>query len=401
MKVLFIAVFPPVLLPEADHAFHIVRHLADEGLTVEVLTAKGSVKSEHPNVTQASVMEHWNWQEAARLAWVIRRSKPEAVFLYYVSHMYHLHPMVTYIPALVRKLVPQASMVTLFSNSGGADAGRLSRGGRLIHRLLRRVLGAGTDYYHGTMLRDSTHVITLSHRHLAELSAASPRLAEKSSLIPPPLIMPLSPHTPEVRAAGRRQLGVTDDLFLFAYFGYMYPGKGMETLLEAFQRVAAQQNSARLAIIGGVTPFAGGPEYTELIRQTVTALGLEEKIVFTGQFEWDSTQGSQYLRAANAAVLPFDGGVQMSNSSLAGVMTHGLPVITTAGPMTETLFVDGENVCFCPAKDPEAMAEAMLKVMADPALCQRLHCGSLAVADEWFSWKKATQRTLAALRSAN
>ena len=54
----------------------------------------------------------------------------------------------------------------------------------------------------------------------------------------------------EARREGRRLLGVTHDEFVLVYFGYLYPGKGIETLLQAFGLVA-QQHKCRLVMIGG------------------------------------------------------------------------------------------------------------------------------------------------------
>lgn len=397
MKVLVICILPPVSLPEADHAFHIVQHLADAGVTVDVLTARGSIEAEHPNITQFPEMRHWDWREAPRLLRRINKSKPDAILFYYLGPLYGEHPMMTFAPTLARTVAPHVPFVTLLPQFYGASPSKFGLSGRVIHKSVRALLGKDTHRALGTVLRDSSRVIALSRPHLDAFANALPQVAAKSVLIPPPAIMMLSPETEDVREAGRRQLGITADQFLFAYFGYLYRGKGVDTLLRAFALVAAHEETARLAVIGSVSPGEGGPEYSVMLRQLVTELGLESKVIFTGKFDWDSTQGSVYLRAADAGVLPFDIGTQLNNSSFAAAVTHGLPVVTTRGPVLEEPFVDGENVCLCPPKDPSAMAAAMRRVMDDAALRRRLHDGALRFADEWFSWKGSTRRLLAAL----
>ena len=365
-----------------------------------MLTSRGSVEANHPNVTQFSIMEKWDWNEAARLAQCIKRSKPNAVLIYYVNHLYHEHPMITFTPTIVHTLIPAASIVTIFANVQGCPPSKFGFNSKLIHKVIRTSLGKNVHYGLGTLLRNSSQIVVMSRVHLQQLIGALPQVSEKSTLIPPPAIMMLSADTEEVRESGRKQLSVTENMFLFAYFGYLYPGKGVETLIRAFSLVAAQNDSVRLAIIGSVLQYIGGPEYAEKVRQLVTDLELEKKIVFTGEFDWDSPQGSIYLRAADVCVLPFNAGVQMNNSSFAGAVTHGLPVVTTSGLTLEEPFLDGENVFLCPPEDPEAMAAAMLRVMDDAALRNRLQQGALRFADEWFSWKSATRRTLAALGAA-
>ena len=43
----------------------------------------------------------------------------------------------------------------------------------------------------------------------------------------------------------------------------------------------------------------------------------------------------------------------------------GRPVITTDAPGCRETVVDGENGCLVPVKDPEALAEAMLRFCSD------------------------------------
>ena len=399
MKVLMICGLPPLPLPEADHAFHMVRHLAEAGITLDVLTAKGSAEANRANVAQFSIMEKWNWREAPRLLRQIKRSRPDVILLYYFPHLYDDHPMITFIPTLMNAFASGVPVVTLFPQFYGASDRKFGLSGKLVQRAILLGLGKDADRGFGTTLRDSKRIIALSRLHLQKFVGLLPQVADKSTLIPPPPIMVLSEDTAEVREAGRAQLGAAPDTFLFAYFGYLYPSKGVETLIRAFSLIAAEQDSARLAVIGSVSPFEGGPEYAASLRELVKTLGLEDKIVFTGKFDWDSPQGSVYLRAADACVLPFDGGVQMNNSSFAAVISHGLPVITTAGPDPEEQFVDGENVCLCPPADPEALAAAMRQVMGKPEFRDCLRQGALRLSDEWFSWNSATRRTKAALES--
>ena len=397
MKVLAICVLPPTMLPEADHAFHIIQNLAEAGVALDVLTAKGSVEINHPNIALFPVMERWDWREAGRLVRRMKRSKPDAILLYYLGPLYDEHPMITFAPTLARAAAPRIPFVTLLPQFYGASPSKFGRSGRILHKTIRFVLGRNTHRALGTVLRDSSRIIALSRPHLDAFAEALPEVAMKSVLIPPPAIMMLSPNTEEVREAGRRQLGVSEGMFLFAYFGYLYRGKGVDTLLRAFAQVAAQNGSVRLAVIGAISPVEGGLEYNAMLRQLVVELGLHDKVIFTGKFDWDSTQGSVYLRAANASVLPFDVGIQMNNSSFAAVVTHGLPVVTTEGPALEEPFVDGENICLCPPKDPKAMAAVMLKVMEDAPLRCRLHEGALRLAEDWFTWKSSTHRILNAL----
>jgi glycosyltransferase involved in cell wall biosynthesis len=54
----------------------------------------------------------------------------------------------------------------------------------------------------------------------------------------------------EARPAGRERLRITGDEFLLVYFGYVYPDKGLETLLQAFHVVRSRGERARLTMVG-------------------------------------------------------------------------------------------------------------------------------------------------------
>jgi glycosyltransferase involved in cell wall biosynthesis len=191
-------------------------------------------------------------------------------------------------------------------------------------------------------------------------------------------------------------LGFGDRDFVVAYFGVVYRSKGVETLLKAFQKVATQQPEVKLALIGGQASVIDGSSYFQEIVELSRQLGIEEKMV-AREYDWNSLDGSLYLRAADICVLPFDNGVTLIRSSFAGAAAHGLPIITTRGNTLESPYVDGTNVLLCPPKDPESLAAAIDLVISNPELRQRLADGASEMARELFSWDKVIDRTIAAL----
>lgn len=53
-------------------------------------------------------------------------------------------------------------------------------------------------------------------------------------------------------------------------------------------------------------------------------------------------------------------------------MACGIPVVATRSGGPEAIIVDGESGMLVPAGSPAALAEAMLRLLGDPALRQRL-----------------------------
>ena len=76
------------------------------------------------------------------------------------------------------------------------------------------------------------------------LSKHFPEIERKSIVIPPPPVLQMSSVNGDAgRELGRAVMGINTYEFVVGYFGYIYPSKGVETLLEAFKVVTSQRNA--------------------------------------------------------------------------------------------------------------------------------------------------------------
>jgi glycosyltransferase involved in cell wall biosynthesis len=397
MKVLVVsAAFPPMASGEATNAFHFCQQLVRRGLEVDVLTSRGAATDVGERIAVHPVMQTWSWVEVPRLRRILATSAPDVVYIMYLGWTYNFQFMSTFLPTIVRRALPDAQIVTRFENVGGARAESNSVPSRLLRKAIATFDRTGlVDYQFGTLLRDSDAVVLLSGRHEATLESAHPGVHRKCILIPPPANMCMSPEGAESRQRGRRALGMEPDDFLLTYIGFVYPGKGIETLLRALQRLESVPN-LRLAISGGslAREFPEQPSYLESLQALAHELGVAPRVTWTGEYRWDDDVASTYLRATDACVLPFDTGVKLNNSSFSSAVAHGLPIVTTIASSPEPQFVHRENVLLCPPRDPDAMADAIATVMGDPGLRLRLCDGSRRLAREWYSWEGAMEKTL-------
>jgi glycosyltransferase involved in cell wall biosynthesis len=397
MKVLVVsAAFPPMASGESTNAFHFCQQLVRRGLDVQVLTSRGAATDVGDGIAVHPVMRAWSWSEVPRLRQVVRACAPDVVYLMYLGWTYNFQFMSTFVPTIVRRALPNALIVTRFENVGGARAESNSLPSKLLRKALAAFDGSGrVDYQFGTLLRDSDAVVLLSGLHETPLESAYPGVRKKCVLIPPPANMCMSPEGPASRERGRRALGVEPGDFLLAYIGFVYPGKGIETLLRALQRLESTPN-LRLAIIGGslAREFPEQPSYVESLQALAQELGVGPRVSWTGEYRWDDDVASTYLRAADACVLPFDTGVKLNNSSFSSAAAHGLPIVTTIASAPEPQFVHRDNVFLCTPREPNAMADAIATMMVDTALRLRLCEGSRRLAREWYSWEQAMDKTL-------
>jgi len=405
MKVLIVSAYPPNPAPEANHALHLSEQLAKAGLAVHVLCKKGSIAATQQDIVVHPVINDWSWSDMAEIAKCMRSSRPDVVLLLYLGWIYDHKPMITFLPTICKTSLPGVPCVTQFEaidedahhqslvTSAVRKATALWAGGKDVHPLF------------GTLLRDSARIIVLSNPHRARLAKHDTEVEEKSVILPPPPLIRLCSDQPAiVRKRARDAVGAAESDFVLIYWGYIYPGKGVETLLQAFRIVCRQNANIRLVLVGGKLEISTKADrcsdYFESVRELPAKLGIAEKVMWTGHFNWDSDEGSRYLHAGDACVLPLDYGVTLNNSSLAAASTHGVPVIGTELAVgRDEALEHGRNIYLCQPRDPEMLAEAIQLVSENTALRERLQMGVLDLARSWHRSDTMTARLVRVLES--
>jgi len=141
--------------------------------------------------------------------------------------------------------------------------------------------------------------------------------------------------------------------------------KGIEYLLRAMPNVPA-----RLWIVGD------GPMGPSL-RAEAKRLGLGDQVIFTGQVP--DTELPAFYQAADILVLPSSERSEAYGLVQVEAMTSGLPVICTElGTGTTYVNRHGETGLVVPPKDPAALTSAIVTLLGDRSLRQRLSAGARA-----------------------
>jgi glycosyltransferase involved in cell wall biosynthesis len=142
-----------------------------------------------------------------------------------------------------------------------------------------------------------------------------------------------------------------EDALLFV--GRLRIRKGVEVMLEALAR--RDSSDARLLV-------AGDGEHGPALRQRVRELGLEERVRFLGHAP--AGQVRALLRTARCLVVPstYEGMPLV----ILEAMEAGLPIVATTVSGIPEVVVDGETGWLVPSEDPEALAEALVRVLGDP-----------------------------------
>jgi glycosyltransferase involved in cell wall biosynthesis len=169
------------------------------------------------------------------------------------------------------------------------------------------------------------------------------------------------------------------------YAGHLYPWKG----IDVFVRALALAPSVRGLIVGG------HPGEADLARvdRLVAELGLADRVTMTGLVP-PSEVAARLIRAT-MLVLPNPPSIiserYTSPLKLFEYLSIGRPIIASDLPAFREVLTDGVSARLVRAGDPAALADAMTRVAADPALAERLAAGALALAPS-YTWDRRAER---------
>ena len=137
-----------------------------------------------------------------------------------------------------------------------------------------------------------------------------------------------------------------------------------------------------------------GAEFRErLVRRHPELGGL---IHATGSIPATDPRLSAHLSVCDLMIQPYPDGASSRRTSLLAPLAHGVPIVTTSGPSTESLWQESQAVALLPAQDLEAFAAQARCLLADQSARQRASQAARALYDNYF----AIQRIAEALRSA-
>ena len=131
--------------------------------------------------------------------------------------------------------------------------------------------------------------------------------------------------------------------------------------------MAKQFPEARFLIVGS-SYF--DPSYKPKLEKLAVDLNLSERVIFTGE----RSDVADILQEANLAVLPSLS--EGFSNSLLEAMAAALPVVATDVGGNPEIVQEGKTGFLVPACDPEALSQAMIRVLESSELAHRFgHAG--------------------------
>jgi sugar transferase (PEP-CTERM/EpsH1 system associated) len=315
---------------------HLARGLPAQGFDAEVVTLgkTGGLAGE-----LAGGVRHWELSKGAGLdlglAWSLAHLVKETG-----ARLLHAHNTVSMLYAVLASLLTRKPVVATLH---GANYGGPPR-----HRRLRRWLA-----------RRCAVVACVSRDALAAARDVDLIDPAKLRLVYNGIDQEQIAAAASQRDAARAELGLEPGQPVIISVGRLSPEKDYPTLLKAMALIQGQGLCPQLLLVGS------GPERTALEEQA-RSLGLADAARFLGE----RGDVPRLLAASDLfALSSLSEGVSMA---LLEAMAAGLPVAATEAGGTPEVVVPGHTGLLVPPGDPEALANALVILLKDPARAREM-----------------------------
>jgi glycosyltransferase involved in cell wall biosynthesis len=192
----------------------------------------------------------------------------------------------------------------------------------------------------------------------------------------------------EFLQAVKSSSGVRDSS-LILYVGRLDYGKGLLDLIKSMKLVTKKIPNARLVIVGK------GPMLAQLMKAIVD-LGVSKNVQLEGFHRLDEVL-NDYLHAS-IFVLPSH--IEGLSTVILEAMACKIPIVATDVRGISEIVKSNQTGLTVPKKNPTALANAIVRLLENPDLSDRLSKNARRLIEEEFTWEKVTDRVVEAYLTA-
>ncbi|MBE2269073.1 MAG: glycosyltransferase [Anaerolinea sp.] len=369
MKLLYLTMITPA--PSEVFLAVEVRGLVQRGNTVKIVALRGRlpehdklVADQHLGAVEISAPPYFSARTLADMVYWTRRSPLIVLWLVWAVVARCWRRPSTLLLSLV--LVPKSFSVARYVEQEGFDAVHFAWGhypavtAYLLERLmpdlpLTLALGAYDRLRRNPMTipaaNHADRVLTQSERNAQLIRDDWPRTTTPIQVIYRGI---------EINHL-RAYRGAPTTPGLIVSSARLLPHKGHQNMIRALHKIRAAVPQAHLMIFG-----AGA--YQAELEQLIADEGLTDVITLGGHVPHEQL----FAATARASVYTLVSERDWLPNSLKEAMALGVPVITTPTTGMEELVQDGITGLVVPYGDIDATADAVIRVLCDPALAERL-----------------------------
>lgn len=176
----------------------------------------------------------------------------------------------------------------------------------------------------------------------------------------------------------RERHGITTEAPLIGIVGRLQSWKGQDLFLRAAAQVTAKHDDSLFVVVGGAEMGWEDQDYPRVLPDLASRLGIARRVTFTGQ----TSEIAQWMAAMDIVVHASRN--EPYGMVICEALAAGRPLVTVdeGGPLE---LVTDAQTCIMTRRDPEALADAITRLLEDQPLRERLVVNGLAHARETMS----------------
>ncbi len=370
--------FPPKTVGGlARHVYDLSRAMAAQGEEVHIITCHVPGVPSHELINGVHVYrvhpvhlethDFTDWVERLNLAMI---ECAQNLIKIYRFDLVHAHD---WLVAQAGRVLKDAWRIPLVSTIHATEFGR-NRG---IHNDIQRHI----NQIEWWLTYESWKVICCSKYMAREIAQVFQLPADKIRVIANGVeIMNVMPET--VDPGFRNRYAAPYEKIIY-FVGRLVPEKGVQVLIEAMPKVLAHYRNAKLVV-------SGKGSFQDCLEKTADRLGISEKIYFTG-FADDETRNRLF---AGSDIAVFPSLYEPFGIVALEAMANRVPVIVSeTGGLAEVIEHDVDGLKVCP-DDVEALANAIIRLLQDPDLAQRLSQAAWNKVKLVYNWSVIATKTI-------
>ncbi len=170
--------------------------------------------------------------------------------------------------------------------------------------------------------------------------------------------------------------------------GIFFPHRRFEDIIEAMKLCDAKGVRADLFIVG---KYEDKDSYYRKVSERVRAKGLEARVHFLGEV----SEADLIAHYRKHDIFILSSHLQSWGIATFEAMACGMPVIVSNSAGAAEVLRDGENALLIDPKNPQKMADAILRLIGDPRLYASLSEKGREFTETRISWNESAKNILA------
>jgi len=176
--------------------------------------------------------------------------------------------------------------------------------------------------------------------------------------------------------------------FVLLWLGIFMSHRRLQDAIQAIQILKSKNARVKLLLAGSDRSF---PEYVVSLKAMARQLDVQDEVIFTGKVADEEIR--DFYCACDAFLFPNEN--QTWGLAVMEAMACGRPVLVSQGAAVHEVLTDQETAVLFPARDPEALAQKVQWLMADPQRRQTIAQKGMALVRENYNWSRFAEQNVA------